>query len=156
LCDGGAQQLDRHCGCRLYSPPHRCDLFVSQRPARPCGLPTRLLWTDAAEPAKPRGAPLRLHRHPAPLPSGGTPAGPARLQDQTQHRFEAGMTIILQAEGIRKSFLEPKRLDVLAGVALTVCQGESVAICGRSGEGKTTLLHILGTLERPDFGSLSI
>lgn len=66
------------------------------------------------------------------------------------------MTIVLHAEGIRKSFLEPKRLDVLAGVALTVCQGESVAICGRSGEGKTTLLHILGTLEQPDSGKLLI
>ena len=66
------------------------------------------------------------------------------------------MSVVLQAEGIRKSFLEPKRLDVLAGVSLTVCQGDSVAICGRSGEGKTTLLHILGTLEKPDSGTLLI
>lgn len=66
------------------------------------------------------------------------------------------MTVVLQAEGIKKSFLMPKRLDVLAGINLTVCKGESVAICGRSGEGKTTLLHILGTLEEPDSGTLLI
>ncbi len=66
------------------------------------------------------------------------------------------MSIVLQAEGIKKSFLEPKRLDVLSGVTLTLHEGESIAICGRSGEGKTTLLHILGTLEKPDSGKISI
>lgn len=66
------------------------------------------------------------------------------------------MTIVLQAEGIKKSFLEPKRLEVISNISLTVERGESVAICGRSGEGKTTLLHILGTLEQPDSGIISI
>jgi lipoprotein-releasing system ATP-binding protein len=66
------------------------------------------------------------------------------------------MSIVLQAEGIKKSFLEPKRLDVLSGLSLTLHEGESIAICGRSGEGKTTLLHILGTLERPDSGKVSL
>jgi len=64
--------------------------------------------------------------------------------------------ILLQASGITKSFQEPKRLNVLANISLTVQQGESIAICGRSGEGKTTLLHILGTLEQPDSGTLFI
>lgn len=63
---------------------------------------------------------------------------------------------VLQAERLKKSFFDPKRLDVLKDISLTVHAGESVAICGRSGEGKTTLLHILGTLEDPDAGSLSI
>ncbi len=63
---------------------------------------------------------------------------------------------ILQAEHLKKSFFDPKRLDVLSDISLTLCAGESIAICGRSGEGKTTLLHILGTLEAPDSGTLTI
>jgi lipoprotein-releasing system ATP-binding protein len=65
------------------------------------------------------------------------------------------MTILI-AEHLKKSFFDPKRLDVLSDVSLTLSAGESIAICGRSGEGKTTLLHILGTLETPDSGTLSI
>jgi len=63
---------------------------------------------------------------------------------------------ILKAENLKKSFLDPKRLDVLSDISLTLSAGESIAICGRSGEGKTTLLHILGTLETPDSGKLTI
>ena len=60
---------------------------------------------------------------------------------------------ILVAEHIKKSFLDPKRLDVLSDISLTLSAGESIAICGRSGEGKTTLLHILGTLESSGCGN---
>ena len=63
---------------------------------------------------------------------------------------------ILQAEHLKKSFFDPKRLDVLLDISLTIESGESIAICGRSGEGKTTLLHILGTLEKSDAGRLTI
>lgn len=61
--------------------------------------------------------------------------------------------MILQAKNITKSY---DKNPVLKGVSLSVKQGESIAICGRSGEGKTTLLHILGTLEKPDSGSVQI
>lgn len=61
--------------------------------------------------------------------------------------------MILKATRIYKSY--PK-IKVLSGISLTVNLGESIAICGRSGEGKTTLLHILGTLEEPDSGALEI
>lgn len=61
--------------------------------------------------------------------------------------------MILKAKNIHKSY--PK-VPVLSGISLDVEQGESIAICGRSGEGKTTLLHILGTLEEPDSGELEI
>ncbi|MBF8263268.1 MAG: lolD [Parachlamydiales bacterium] len=63
---------------------------------------------------------------------------------------------ILHAENLRKSFFDPKRIDVIANISLQVRAGESIAICGRSGEGKTTLLHILGLLEEPDAGSIVI
>ena len=46
------------------------------------------------------------------------------------------------------------RIDVLKGVNLDLTIGETVAIVGASGIGKSTLLHILGTLDRPDSGTL--
>lgn len=61
--------------------------------------------------------------------------------------------MILKASHISKSY--PK-VKVLSNISLNVEPGESIAICGRSGEGKTTLLHILGTLEEPDSGEIEI
>jgi lipoprotein-releasing system ATP-binding protein len=46
------------------------------------------------------------------------------------------------------------RIEVLKGVNLDLAIGETVAIVGASGIGKSTLLHILGTLDRPDSGTL--
>lgn len=59
---------------------------------------------------------------------------------------------MIQARDISKSF---DRLEVLRGVDLDVRKGEILTIVGASGAGKTTLLQILGTLERPDSGSVS-
>ena len=60
---------------------------------------------------------------------------------------------MIEATGIHKRFGD---LDVLKGVDLHVAKGEVVSIVGASGAGKTTLLQILGTLEKPDGGSLAI
>jgi lipoprotein-releasing system ATP-binding protein len=63
----------------------------------------------------------------------------------------------LSAESISKSF--PTRsgsLDVLRDVSLTLDAGESAAVMGPSGSGKSTLLNILGTLEAPSAGRVSI
>ena len=61
----------------------------------------------------------------------------------------------LEASGITKSFVIGKhRIDVLKGVGLQVKRGEWVALLGASGSGKTTLLDIIGTISRPDSGSL--
>ena len=60
---------------------------------------------------------------------------------------------MIQAQGITKSF---GPLQVLKGIDFYAAPSEVVAIMGASGAGKSTLLQILGTLSRPDDGSLSI
>lgn len=62
---------------------------------------------------------------------------------------------VVEARDIYKSFVtDGQRVEVLKGVNLTVSAGDSLAIVGASGVGKSTLLHLLGTLERPDSGSI--
>lgn len=63
---------------------------------------------------------------------------------------------LLEASDLHKSFDNPVSITILRGISLKISTGESVAIMGRSGEGKSTLLHILGTLEPPSKGFLSI
>lgn len=60
---------------------------------------------------------------------------------------------MIKIEGIRKSF---GTLEVLRGIDLDIAQGEIVSIVGPSGAGKTTLLQIIGTLDAPDSGSVTI
>lgn len=64
------------------------------------------------------------------------------------------MLIRLCAEELHKGFVTGSgaRLEVLCGVSLTLYAGEVVAITGESGTGKTTLLHLLGALDRPERG----
>jgi lipoprotein-releasing system ATP-binding protein len=47
-----------------------------------------------------------------------------------------------------------KQVEVLKGIDLAFFKGERAAIVGASGVGKTTLLHILGTLDRPTSGKV--
>ncbi len=62
---------------------------------------------------------------------------------------------LISLRDVRKSFItNGNRLDVLQGVDLDIYEGEMVAIVGASGVGKSTLLHVLGTLERPDHGEV--
>jgi lipoprotein-releasing system ATP-binding protein len=65
-------------------------------------------------------------------------------------------SILLQASHLTKTFYTPAQIPILRDIHLQVQAGESVAIVGRSGEGKSTLLQILGTLEEPCSGSLKI
>ena len=60
---------------------------------------------------------------------------------------------MIEVKNICKSF---GTLEVLKGVDLTVKTGEIVSIIGKSGAGKTTLLQIIGTLDKPNSGSVMI
>lgn len=61
--------------------------------------------------------------------------------------------VMVEAKGIYKSF---GNLEVLKGVDVSISKGKVVAVIGPSGAGKTTLLQILGSLDTPDAGSVSI
>ena len=60
---------------------------------------------------------------------------------------------MIRIENITKSFCS---LQVLKGIDLHIAKGEVVSIVGPSGAGKTTLLQIIGTLDRPDSGSVCV
>jgi lipoprotein-releasing system ATP-binding protein len=60
---------------------------------------------------------------------------------------------LLEAQDLEREYrIGPEIVRVLRGVTLTVQTGESVAVVGASGVGKSTLLHLLGTLDRPTSG----
>ncbi len=60
---------------------------------------------------------------------------------------------LLAAQDLEKEYrIGPEVVRVLRGVTLAVNTGESVAVIGASGVGKSTLLHVLGTLDRPTGG----
>lgn len=63
---------------------------------------------------------------------------------------------LLHAHSISKWYGAEGAAPILKDISLSVRRAETVAIVGRSGEGKTTLLHILGILEKPSRGSLTI
>jgi lipoprotein-releasing system ATP-binding protein len=62
---------------------------------------------------------------------------------------------LIQVQQLLKSYGNgTKRVEVLKGVDLNFSRGERAAIVGASGVGKTTLLHVLGTLDRPTGGKV--
>ena len=65
---------------------------------------------------------------------------------------------VLEARGVVKEFRggDGSTLRILDGVNLTLGRGEMVAIVGASGTGKSTLLHVLGALERPNAGEVFV
>jgi lipoprotein-releasing system ATP-binding protein len=66
--------------------------------------------------------------------------------------------ILLNAEGISKNYqtAEDLELQVLKGIDIQINEGEILAIIGPSGVGKSTLLHVLGGLDRPTKGNVWI
>jgi lipoprotein-releasing system ATP-binding protein len=62
---------------------------------------------------------------------------------------------VLSASDLHKTYRKgADRVEVLRGLDLEVQEGEFVSVIGASGSGKSTMLHLLGTLDRPDQGAI--
>ena len=78
------------------------------------------------------------------------------MTDRSNPAMTNGASPPLEARGLRKSFVmgDGSLLDILKGVEFEIGAGEVVAITGASGEGKSTLLHLLGALDVPTDGEV--
>ncbi|ANH79001.1 ABC transporter ATP-binding protein [Candidatus Chlamydia sanziniae] len=65
------------------------------------------------------------------------------------------MPLLIEAKNLSKTIRQENQvISILKNVSLSLCSGETIAITGASGNGKTTLLHLLGTLDAPSSGEL--
>jgi putative ABC transport system ATP-binding protein len=78
--------------------------------------------------------------------------GSALTADDATH----DSSIIVSVSGVTRTFRGGVPVHALRGVSLTIRRGHLVALVGRSGSGKTTLLNIIGGLDSPDAGEVSV
>jgi lipoprotein-releasing system ATP-binding protein len=68
-----------------------------------------------------------------------------------------GTTPLLSALNLKKTYVKhANRIEVLRGLDLDVAEGEFLAVIGNSGSGKSTMLHLLGTLDQPNDGCIHL
>jgi ABC-type lipoprotein export system ATPase subunit len=75
-------------------------------------------------------------------------------QNPTQQK-PASERVVLRAAEVWKSY-DDGAINVLKGIDFEAIEGQTVALCGPSGCGKSTLLHLLGGLDEPDRGRISV
>ena len=66
------------------------------------------------------------------------------------------MAFVEVRQVFKSYYLHGQRIDVLRGVSLAIEQGELVSLVGASGAGKSTFLHVVGTLDAPAAGILKV
>jgi phospholipid/cholesterol/gamma-HCH transport system ATP-binding protein len=76
-----------------------------------------------------------------------------QIESQHKHDEDEGSAPVIAVEDLHKSFGAQR---VLNGISLTVKRGETLAVLGRSGTGKSVLLRLIIGLQRPDSGSVRI
>jgi len=70
-------------------------------------------------------------------------------------RREMGGTLLLEEVG--KTYINgPEKLHILNGIGFEISKGETIIITGESGSGKSTLLNLIGGLDYPTFGSITL
>jgi lipoprotein-releasing system ATP-binding protein len=65
--------------------------------------------------------------------------------------------VVLEVKGLSKAYPTPRgSLEILSEVSLSLAPGDTAAIMGPSGSGKSTLLYVLGALEPPTSGTVTL
>lgn len=68
-----------------------------------------------------------------------------------------GTMPLLSALNLKKTYVKhANRIEVLRGLDIDVAEGEFLSVIGNSGSGKSTMLHLLGTLDQPDDGTIHL
>ena len=70
--------------------------------------------------------------------------------------MEEKMAVLTAKNLVKQYELGSHRVSALAGVDFVVAEGEFVAIMGPSGSGKSTLLHLIGGLDTPSSGEITL
>jgi putative ABC transport system ATP-binding protein len=81
----------------------------------------------------------------------------SRREDFATLRMARRNPIVLSVRNLTKTYRSAgEQIEVLRGVNLSIAAGERVALTGESGSGKSTVLHLIAGLDRPDGGDIRL